>query len=64
MTRPSIEEHLADAPAAVRHAVLEARGTLEPGAAAVMGRFFAAKLAEARAVDHVDCSCAVSGSFV
>ena len=42
MTRQPIEDQLAPAPAAVRRAMLEARGTLEPGAAAVTGRFFAA----------------------
>ncbi|WP_340110343.1 hypothetical protein [Pikeienuella sp. HZG-20] len=39
--RKSIEEHLAAAPAAVRRAMIESRADLEPGAAAVTGRFFA-----------------------
>ncbi len=42
MTRKTIQDHLAPAPAAVRRRMLEARETLEPGAAAVVGRFFKA----------------------
>lgn len=42
MTRKTVEAYLAPTPAAVRRAMLEDRGQLAPGAAAVTGRLFAA----------------------
>lgn len=39
--RKTIEEHLASAPASVRRDMIENRDSLAPGAAAVIGRFFA-----------------------
>lgn len=42
MTRwKTIEEHLAPVPASIRRDMLENRKNLAPGAAAVIGRFFA-----------------------
>lgn len=41
MTRPTIDTLLAPAPAAVRASMIAAADTLRPGAAAVVGRFFA-----------------------
>lgn len=40
MKRPSLQDYLASAPAQVRRSMLESAETLEPGAAAVTGRFF------------------------
>ena len=39
--RKTIEEHLAPVPAAIRRDMIENRDSLAPGAASVMGRFFA-----------------------
>jgi len=41
MPRPTPEQYLAAAPPAIRRAMLADRAALEPGAAAVVGRFFA-----------------------
>lgn len=56
--RKTTQEHLASAPAAVRHALLEAKADLRPGAAAVVGRLFAA----ARRL-HDPATCLSSEAF-
>lgn len=40
MTRPTLDQHLVSAPLQVRRSMLAQADTLEPGAAAVTGRFF------------------------
>lgn len=40
MTRPTLNQRLASAPPKVRRSMLAHADTLEPGAAAVTGRFF------------------------
>src|SRR3712207_3712818 len=42
MKRLSLDEYLADAPPAIRRAMIADRDRLEPGAAAVVGRLFTA----------------------
>lgn len=51
------EDHLAPAPAAVRRLMLEDRDNLEPGAAAVVGRFFAAVARRGESVHVPSAAC-------
>ncbi len=51
------EDHLAPAPAAVRRLMLEDRKNLEPGAAAVVGRFFAAVARRGESVHVPSAAC-------
>ena len=51
------EDHLAPAPVAVRRLMLEERTALEPGAAAVVGRFFAAVARRGESIHAPSAAC-------
>lgn len=52
----SVEDHLVPAPASVRKAMLEAKEDLEPGSAAVVGRFFKQMHAQRASFDNPPAS--------